>query len=94
MVQPSNATPSVRVASLALTGHPLDIVEVGALLGSGTGATEYGEVPGDAAALGDVVGRGAGDVVGDDEVAGVDALGLQLFASPGRSSSRRRRSCR
>jgi hypothetical protein len=64
---------------VGLEGHPLDIVECGTLFGSGTGTTEYGEVPGDAAALGDVVGRGTGDVIGHDQEAGVDVLGSELF---------------
>ena len=93
-VQPSNATPSVRVASLVLTGHPLDIVECGTLFGSGTGTTEYGEVPGDAAALGDVVGRGTGDVIGHDQEAGVDVLGSESFGRQPEVHHVARRSCR
>ena len=65
-------------AVVGAAGQPLDLVEGRALLGGGAGDLEDREVAGDAAALLDLVRRGAPDVVGDQHGAAVDALGLQL----------------
>ena len=77
-VQPSNATPRVRVAAFAVSGHPDHAREVEAVLGRGARTLEDREIACDAAPLGLFALRGAGDVVGDCEVVRVDALAAQL----------------
>ena len=76
-VQPSKATPRERVRWLVLMAEPFDLVQVQPGLGGGAGDLEDRQVPGDAAALLDLVQRGAGDVVGDQDGAGLDALGVE-----------------
>ena len=58
---------------------PFDIIDVRASVGGCRRAPEHGEVAGNATPLGDLVGRRAGDVVGDSEIPRVDALRSQLL---------------
>ncbi len=58
-------------------GQPFDVVQVQPGFGGGAGDLEDRQVAGDAAALLDLVQRGAGDVVGDQDGAGLDAFGVE-----------------
>ena len=58
-------------------GEPFDGVEVQPRFGGGAGDLEDRQVSGDAAALFDLVQRGAGDVVRDEDGAGFDAFGVE-----------------
>ena len=68
-------------AVVGLPGDPLHLVEVVAGFGGGAGDLEHHEVPRDATPLLDLLSRGAGDVVGDEDDSGVDALGAQPLLS-------------
>ncbi len=58
-------------------GQPFDVVQVQSGFGGGAGDLEDRQVPGDAAALVDLVQGCAGDVVGDQDGAGLDAFGVE-----------------
>ena len=64
-------------AVVGLDGEALDVVQVQSRLGGGAGDLEDGQVAGDAAALLDLLQRGAGNVIGDQDRAGLDALGVE-----------------
>ena len=58
-------------------GEPFDVVQVQSRFGGGSGDLEHCQVAGDAAPLLDLVQRGAGDVVGDQDCAGFNAFGVE-----------------
>ncbi|MDI2037332.1 hypothetical protein PJL15_04476 [Paenarthrobacter nitroguajacolicus] len=58
-------------------GQTLDAVKVQSRFCGGSGDLENGEVPGNAATFFELLDRGAGDVVGDGDRPGIDALGVE-----------------